>query len=123
MASRRTPLFLAGLLLLTPGGQSGGTRGDEQERLRVGLQPDGRVVVPTNQVLKPAGKNVTFPGRPVDLAWTEDGSTLVVKNMRDLVFLDPATGAVRQKLALPPRARRNEKPGFSVVGLLVAGPR
>jgi len=29
-------------------------------RLKVGLQPDGRIVVPTNQVLAPAGRQFTF---------------------------------------------------------------
>src|SRR5438128_6666180 len=40
---------------------------DERDKLKVGLQPDGRIVVPTNQILQPAGKQVTFSGRPVDL--------------------------------------------------------
>jgi Dual specificity phosphatase, catalytic domain len=35
-----------------------------QNDVKVGLQPDGRIIVPTNQVLKPAGTQVTFPGRP-----------------------------------------------------------
>jgi YVTN family beta-propeller protein len=84
---------------------------DEHETLKVGLQPDGRIVVPTNQILKPAGVQVTFPGRPVDLALAEDGKILVVKNMRSLVFIDIATGKVKQTLASPI--------GFSVVGLAV----
>src|SRR5579871_4343736 len=88
---------------------------DEQDTFKVGLQPDGRVVVPTNQILKPAGLQVTFPGRPVDLALTEDGQTLVIKNMRSLVFSEAATGQIRQTLASPV--------GFSVVGLLVRGNR
>src|SRR5262249_17808546 len=46
---------------------------DEQERLRVGRQADGRIVVPTNQVLLPAGRQVVFPGRPVDLGLTDEG--------------------------------------------------
>src|SRR5262249_38115241 len=75
--------------------------------------PDGRIVVPTNQILKPAGGQVTFPGRPVDLALSEDGQTLVVKNMRNLVFIDVASGKVKQTLASPV--------GFSVVGLIVHG--
>jgi YVTN family beta-propeller protein len=87
------------------------------ERFFVGVQPDGRIVVPTNQVLRPAGRQVTFPGRPVDLALADGGKTLVVKNMRDLVFVDVASGKVTQKLALPAKA------GFSVVGLLVDGDR
>src|SRR5437868_1354101 len=99
-----------------------GARGaDEQEQLKVGVQPDGRIVVPTNQVLKPAGKQVIFPGRPVDLALTPDGKTLVVKNMRSLVFIDVATATVQQTLPLPRRAE--DKLGFSVVGLVVRGDR
>src|SRR5262245_41099361 len=96
-------------------------RGDEYDELKVGVQPDGRIVVPTNQILKPAGQQVTFPGRPVDLAWCDDGKTIVVKNMRDLVFLDPTTGKIKQTLKLPTRG--DERPGFSIVGLAVRGPR
>ena len=88
------------------------------DTLKVGVQPDGRIVVPTNQILKPAGKQVTFPGRPVDLAFADDGKTLVVKNMRDLVFIDRATGKIKQTL---PPSRPSGEVGFSVVGLLVAG--
>lgn len=94
---------------------------DEYDTLKVGLQPDGRIVVPTNQILKPAGMQVTFPGRPVDMALIDDGATLVVKNMRDLVFIDTATGQVKRTLAIP--ARGPGKRGFSVVGLVVAGDR
>jgi YVTN family beta-propeller protein len=107
---RRLPgvrlLLAAGALVLPPHG----LHADEQERLQVGQQPDGRVVVPTNQVLQPAGVQVLFPGRPVDLALLDGGRTLVVKNLKDLVFIDVATGKVRQTLASPV--------GFSVVGLL-----
>jgi len=83
---------------------------DERDRLEVGLQADGRIVVPTNQILEPAGKQVLFPGRPVDLALIDGGRTLVVKNFRDLLFIDATTGEVKQTLASPV--------GFSVVGLL-----
>src|SRR5437588_2331883 len=95
---------------------------DERDRLKVGLQPDGRIVVPTNQILQPAGKQVTFPGRPVDLLLIDDGRTLVAKNMRDLVFLDPATGAIQQTLALP-AATKELAGAFSAVGLLATGDR
>jgi YVTN family beta-propeller protein len=88
---------------------------DENDRLKVGLQADGRMVVPTNQILTPAGTQVTFPGRPVDLALTEDGKTLIVKNLKDLVFIDVPTGKIKQTLASPA--------GFSVVGLMVHGER
>jgi DNA-binding beta-propeller fold protein YncE len=84
---------------------------DEPDTAKVGMQSDGRVVVPTNQILKPAGTAITFPGRPVDLALTDDGKTLVIKNLKNLVFIDVAQAKVRQTLASPV--------GFSVVGLLV----
>src|SRR5207249_3536328 len=58
-------------------------------------------------------KQVAFPGRPVDLALTDAGRTLVVKNMRNLVFIDVAEGRIKQTLASPI--------GFSVVGLVVQG--
>lgn len=83
---------------------------DEHDQLKVGVQPDGRIVVPTNQILSPAGKQITFPGRPVDLAFV-DGQTLVVKNMKNLVFLDTKTGKIVQTLPAPV--------GLSAVGLLV----
>src|SRR5262245_51072495 len=95
---------------------------DERDRLKVGVQPDGRILVPTNQFLSPAGRQVTFPGRPVDLALIEDGRTLVVTNMRSLEFLDPQTGAVQQTLTLPgPGGSRGV--GFSAAGLLAHGDR
>src|SRR5262245_51376085 len=94
---------------------------DERDRLKVGLQPDGRIVVPTNQILQPAGKQVTFPGRPVDLLLIEDGKTLVAKNMKNLVFIDAATGAVKQTLALT--TTKGLSGAFSAVGLVTAGDR
>jgi YVTN family beta-propeller protein len=85
-----------------------------QEQYKVGVQPDGRIVVPTNQILDPVGNQVLFSGRPVDLALL-DQDTLVVKNMKDLLLVDIATGAIKQTLASPV--------GFSATGLLVQGQR
>jgi YVTN family beta-propeller protein len=97
--------------------------GDDFDRLMVGLQPDGRIVVPTNQVLRPAGLQITFPGRPVDLALAEDGRALIVKNMSDLVIIDLASRQIKQTLRLPHTAKK-ETPrlGFSVIGLVVSDP-
>jgi len=119
---------------------------DEGERVNVGLQPDGSIVVPTNQVLKPAGKQITFPGRPVDLALVDEGKTLVIKNLRGLVFIDVETAKVKQTLDILPNEgpepimsiaelmktpigpdgkpkRPSYSTGFSVVGLLPDGER
>lgn len=96
---------------------------DEPDRLNVGRQPDGSVVLPTNQLLRPAGKQLTFPGRPVDCALTDGGKTLVVKNLRQLLFVDTAEGRVRQTLTLPGVLRKKDEVPFSVVGLVVDGDR
>jgi YVTN family beta-propeller protein len=95
---------------------------DERDRLKVGLQADGRIVVPTNQILKPAGTQSTFPGRPVDLISIDDGRVLVAKNMRDLVFLNATTGTVVKTLALP-AAGKGLAGAFSAVGLVASGDR
>ena len=95
---------------------------DDYDQLKVGVQPDGRIVVPTNQILKPAGTQVTVPGRPVDLAFA-DGNTLVIKNMKNLVFLDAKEGKVVQTLPLSEAKGATTKSGFSIVGLLVDGKR
>ncbi len=90
---------------------------DEPDTLKVGEQPDGRVVVPTNQILQPAGQQITFPGRPVDLALAEDSKILVVKGNRTLEFIDLGTAKIQQTLTL--LGLGESKPGFGVVGLLV----
>jgi YVTN family beta-propeller protein len=96
---------------------------DDPDRLKVGAQTDGSIVLPTNQVLRPAGKQLTFPGRPVDCLLVDGGRTLVVKNLRDLLFIDTAVGSVRQTLALPRPKKRGEEITFSVVGLAADGDR
>ena len=97
----------------------------DQTRMKVGLQADGRVLVPTNQILHPAGRQVTFPGRPVDLALSEDGRTLIVKNTGDLVFIDVAGAKVVTTLPLA-KKKTGETiemgkiySGMSVTGLVV----
>ena len=65
---------------------------DAQQHLdyrKVGPQEDGSILVPTNQLLTPAGFQVYMPGRPVDLALIEGGKLLAVKNKNylDLIRL------------------------------------
>ena len=71
------------------------------ERALVGPQDDGTYIVATTQRIDPAGENVTFPGRPVDLALNPDESILAVKNMKDIVFMDPMTHEIIQALKIP----------------------
>jgi len=64
---------------------------DEPARVNVGPQPGGRVVVPSNQVLEPAGAQVPVPGRPTDLALSPDGRWLAATT-NDTVRLFTADG-------------------------------
>jgi YVTN family beta-propeller protein len=75
--------------------------GEDYDAATAGRQADGRVVVPTNQVLDPAGLQVEFPGRPTDLALSPDGRLLAVLNSKDLVLIRVRDRAVMQTLPLP----------------------
>ena len=92
---------------------------DDRDKMTVGLQKDGSILTPTNQLLSPAGTQVLFPGRPVDLVLVDGGKTLVAKNMKGLEFIDVATGKVTQTLAQPAAAKDEKAFGFSAVGLVL----
>jgi YVTN family beta-propeller protein len=81
---------------------------------KVGLQPDGSILVPSNQLLKPAGFQVQLPGRPVDLAITPDEKLLIVKNMGSLDIIRLSERTVLQSLPFP-------KSGASFTGICLSG--
>jgi YVTN family beta-propeller protein len=71
---------------------------DDYDQARVGPLADGRVIVPTNQVLSPAGWQVEFAGRPTDLALSPDGRYLAVLNRYNVVLIDVEQRAVVQEV-------------------------
>src|SRR4030042_2207635 len=66
--------------------------------LKVGTQPDGSILVPTNQLLRPSGFQVNLPGRPVDLILTPDEKFLLVKNRSDLDLVRLSDRTILQSL-------------------------
>lgn len=70
------------------------------DAVRVG-PGDGGTLVPTRQLLRPAGESVEFGGRPVDLALSPDGRSVYVKDDRGLVVLDAEGWKLRQELRFP----------------------
>jgi len=83
---------------------------DEHDRLKVGEQPDSRIVVPTNQILEPAGTQAVFPGRPVDLAFADGGKTLVsASEDKTALVWDIADAAGGKPRLLPLTAERAER--------------
>src|SRR5213075_498889 len=59
-----------------------------QSDIAVGQLPDGQQSLPTKQILRAAGQQIQFAGRPVDLALSPDGKTAFVKNMNNLLVVD-----------------------------------
>jgi len=85
----------------------------DRDRAAVGAQADGRIVVPTNQVLDPAGFQIEFPGRPTDLALSPDGALLAVMSSHELVLIRVEDRAIMQTLPLP-------REGHAFVGIVWA---
>ncbi len=67
---------------------------------KVGIQPDSSILVPSNQLLRPAGFQVYLPGRPVDLVLTPDGRFLLVKNKDNLNLIRLIDRTIMQSLPL-----------------------
>ncbi len=67
----------------------------------VGPQASGGHIVPTGQRLRPAGLQVEFNGRPVDMAVSHSGAALYVKDNRGIVVIELPGGRLRQELAIP----------------------
>jgi len=55
---------------------------------RVGDTVNGRIVVPTNQVLSPFGRQVAFSGRPTDVALSPNGRWLAILNRNEAMMVD-----------------------------------
>src|SRR5262245_46768233 len=68
------------------------------DRLRTGDAADGRIVVPTNQVLSPAGRQVAFSGRPTDVALSPDGRWLAVLDRNHVAIIDPQTAEIVSRI-------------------------
>jgi YVTN family beta-propeller protein len=69
----------------------------------VGQRGTNRTVLPVNQVVTPLGVQVDLPGlRPQALALSPDGRVLITAGKTaELVVVDPASGAIRQRVPLP----------------------
>jgi len=69
----------------------------------VGRHDGNRTVLPVNQVVTPAGRQVELPGlRPQALALSPDGRLLLTAGKTaEVVVVDPDTGDIRQRVPLP----------------------
>jgi YVTN family beta-propeller protein len=77
------------------------------------MQPDSSILVPTNQLLRPAGFQVYLPGRPVDLVLTPDEKYLLVKNKADIDLIRLSDRVVLQTLPF-------KQSGGSFTGIVIS---
>ncbi len=86
----------------------------------VGMAETGGTVLPVNQVLVPAGVQILLPGlRPQALALSPDGRLLAVAGKtNELVIIDPASGAISQRVALPSEEQNTPVPDPSSPNIL-----
>ena len=66
----------------------------------IGPQPDGSILVPTNQLLRPAGFQVQLPGRPVDMAISPNGKWMAVLNIKTLDLIRVLDRTIIQRLPI-----------------------
>ncbi len=69
--------------------------------IMVGMLPDGQQSLPSKQILRAAGRQIQFAGRPVDLALSPDGAVAYIKNINSLLVVDTASWRVLQTLSFP----------------------
>ena len=107
-AARRRP-YWAGLVVALLSFCVAGAQTPDTET--VGRHAGGRVILPVNQVITPAGKQIQLPGmRAEALALSPDGQLLMVSGLTsELLVLDPASGATKQHVQLP-KVRKGAAP-------------
>jgi len=96
------------VILLVAVNQSVGQKNNEKQQ--VGIQADGSILVPTNQLLRPAGFQVYMPGRPVDLVTVTGKNLIAVKNKNTLDLIRVSDRTILQSLVIP-------RSGSSVTGI------
>ena len=67
---------------------------------RPGRQADGSFLVPTSQLIQPAGDTLTFSGRAIDLALSPDAKTAFVKNEQGILVIDTDTWKIRDQIGV-----------------------
>ncbi len=89
--------------------EKGLTVGQEQ----VGVEFDGRMIVPVNQVVSPYGSQIQLPGiRPQGMTISPDGRLVAVSGKTsELVIIDPVDLKILQRVALPSEGQNEPNPG------------
>ncbi|MBX3748486.1 MAG: bifunctional YncE family protein/alkaline phosphatase family protein [Opitutaceae bacterium] len=86
----------------------------------VGRSAPDRIITPVNQVLTPLGRTLDLPGlRPQAIALSPDGRMLAVAGKTsEVLVLDPASGEIRRRVALPNDAQAEPRPDVVSTNIL-----
>ena len=116
----RARLICACVLLATTGLSPAAIQRPVADSEHVGRVATNRTVTPVNQVVTPAGLQVELPGlRPQALALSPNGRLLVTAGKTsELVVVDPATGKVLQRVALPSEKQNEPQPQVASPNIL-----
>jgi YVTN family beta-propeller protein len=108
-------IFILALIITTAA-----CRIDTPDPEPVGAAGENRTVLPVNQVLVPAGKQIPLPGmRPQALALSPDGRLLAVSGKtHELIIINPAIGTILQRIALPSEEQKIPPPDPSSPNIL-----
>jgi YVTN family beta-propeller protein len=79
--------------------KSGAIEPANYDRLRTGASDERRIVVPTNQVLSPAGRQVAFSGRPTDVALAPNGRWLAALSNSHVLIINPQSGEIVSRVS------------------------
>jgi len=74
---------------------------EPQLDIQVGQLPFSEQSIPSKQILRAAGCQLQFSGRPVDLALSPDATTAYIKNMNNLLVVDCVSWRLLQTLNYP----------------------
>jgi YVTN family beta-propeller protein len=72
-----------------------------QPDIQVGQLPDCEQSLPSKQLIRAAGQQIQFSGRPVDLVLSPDSKTVYIKNINSLLVVDAASWTIRQTFSYP----------------------
>ena len=103
MCNRLSLRFLLGWPLVTM--VVAGTLFATARSVTVGVEPDGRVIVPTGRALTPAGDHIEVNDRPLGMALSPNGALMAVVtgsnfNPRALHLIDVASRTLQQTIAI-----------------------
>jgi len=113
-------VFFLILMVLTFMSSCRESKQEVNEQIAVGVEFDGKMVVPVNQVITPYGFQIKLPGmRPQGLAISPDSRLVAVSGKTsELVIINPVDLKILQRITLPSEGQLEPLPELSSAKIL-----